>query len=105
MSCATCSIRSSAAARRAARETPAPPLGAGAPARRLAVAGEIPDTVPVTYDGAHADSGRAPVPDDVSPSRDGRATTATPRRRLGFFTRLLDLAEPAERYRLATAQI
>jgi putative FMN-dependent luciferase-like monooxygenase len=26
-------------------------------------------------------------------------------KRLGFFTRLLDLAEPAERYRLATAQI
>jgi hypothetical protein len=26
-------------------------------------------------------------------------------RRLGFFTRLLDQADPAERYRLATAQI
>jgi len=105
MSCATCSIPSSAAAPRAARETPTPRLGAGAPTRRLAIAGEIPDTVPVTHDGAQADSGGAPVTDDVSPSRDGRATTATPWRRLGFFTRLLDLAEPAERYRLATAQI
>jgi putative FMN-dependent luciferase-like monooxygenase len=34
-----------------------------------------------------------------------RMTTAASPRRLGFFTRLLDLAEPAERYRLATAQI
>jgi putative FMN-dependent luciferase-like monooxygenase len=32
-------------------------------------------------------------------------TTATPPKRLGFFTRLLDLADAAERYRLATAQI
>jgi putative FMN-dependent luciferase-like monooxygenase len=32
-------------------------------------------------------------------------TIAAPARRLGFFTRLLDQAEPAERYRLATAQI
>ncbi len=32
-------------------------------------------------------------------------TLATLPRRLGFFTRLLDQAEPAERYRLATAQI
>src|SRR5262245_62747274 len=32
-------------------------------------------------------------------------TTATLPRRLGFFTRLLDQADPAERYRLATAQI
>jgi putative FMN-dependent luciferase-like monooxygenase len=32
-------------------------------------------------------------------------TIATPPKRLGFFTRLLDQAEPAERYRLATAQI
>src|SRR6202795_3124692 len=32
-------------------------------------------------------------------------TTATLPKRLGFFTRLLDQAEPAERYRLATAQI
>jgi len=32
-------------------------------------------------------------------------TIATPPRRLGFFTRLLDQAEPAERYRLATEQI
>src|SRR5262245_62633632 len=32
-------------------------------------------------------------------------TTAPPGRRLGFFTRLLDQAEPAERYRLATAQL
>jgi putative FMN-dependent luciferase-like monooxygenase len=32
-------------------------------------------------------------------------TIAAPPRRLGFFTRLLDQAEPAERYRLATAQI
>ena len=32
-------------------------------------------------------------------------TTATQPRRLGFFTRLLDQVDPAERYRLATAQI
>ena len=32
-------------------------------------------------------------------------TTAASPKRLGFFTRLLDLAEPAERYRLALAQI
>ena len=32
-------------------------------------------------------------------------TIATLPKRLGFFTRLLDQAEPAERYRLATAQI
>src|SRR5439155_12573290 len=34
-----------------------------------------------------------------------RVTTAKPRIRLGFFTRLLDLADAAERYRLAIAQI
>src|SRR5437868_12013671 len=32
-------------------------------------------------------------------------TTATLPKGLGFFTRLLDRVEPAERYRLATAQI
>jgi putative FMN-dependent luciferase-like monooxygenase len=32
-------------------------------------------------------------------------TTTPPLKHLGFFTRLLDQAEPAERYRLATAQI
>src|SRR5437868_2079796 len=32
-------------------------------------------------------------------------TTAPPPKRLGFFTRLLDQADAAERYRLATAQI
>src|SRR5258705_6388747 len=32
-------------------------------------------------------------------------TIATLPRRLGFFTRLLDQADPAERYRLATEQI
>src|SRR5437660_11928225 len=32
-------------------------------------------------------------------------TIATSPKRLGFFTRLLDQADPAERYRLATAQI
>jgi putative FMN-dependent luciferase-like monooxygenase len=32
-------------------------------------------------------------------------TTATLSKRLGFFTRLLDRVDPAERYRLATAQI
>ena len=32
-------------------------------------------------------------------------TTATRPKRLGFFTRLLDQADPAERYRLATSQI
>ena len=35
----------------------------------------------------------------------GRSMTPTLPRRLGFFTRLLDQADPAERYRLATAQI
>jgi putative FMN-dependent luciferase-like monooxygenase len=35
----------------------------------------------------------------------GPMTIATLPKRLGFFTRLLDLAAPAERYRLATAQI
>jgi putative FMN-dependent luciferase-like monooxygenase len=35
----------------------------------------------------------------------GQMTTATLPKCLGFFTRLLDQAEPAERYRLATAQI
>jgi putative FMN-dependent luciferase-like monooxygenase len=35
----------------------------------------------------------------------GRMTIATLPKRLGFFTRLLDQADPAERYRLATAQI
>src|SRR6187549_1131095 len=35
----------------------------------------------------------------------GEMPIATPPKRLGFFTRLLDLADPAERYRLATAQI
>src|SRR5438046_8735961 len=32
-------------------------------------------------------------------------TIATSPKRLGFFTRLLEQADPAERYRLATAQI
>jgi putative FMN-dependent luciferase-like monooxygenase len=36
---------------------------------------------------------------------DGRMTIATLPKRLGFFTRLLDQVDPAERYRLATAQI
>ena len=35
----------------------------------------------------------------------GQMTIATLPKRLGFFTRLLDQADPAERYRLATAQI
>src|SRR5262247_4758626 len=35
----------------------------------------------------------------------GPMTIATLPKRLGFFTRLLDQAAPAERYRLATAQI
>src|SRR5262245_65993082 len=43
---------------------------------------------------------------DASTQREAeRATAATPPRHLGFFTRLLDQADPAERYRLATAQI
>jgi len=37
--------------------------------------------------------------------RKATMTTAKLPKRLGFFTRLLDLADPAERYRLATAQI
>ena len=36
---------------------------------------------------------------------DARMTTATLPKRLGFFTRLLDRVDPAERYRLATEQI
>ena len=36
---------------------------------------------------------------------DQRMTIAPPPKRLGFFTRLLDRVDPAERYRLATAQI
>jgi putative FMN-dependent luciferase-like monooxygenase len=35
----------------------------------------------------------------------GQMTIATLPRRLGFFTRLLDQADPAERYRLATEQV
>src|SRR5206468_7830729 len=35
----------------------------------------------------------------------GPMTIATLPKRLGFFTRLLDQADPAERYRLATEQI
>ena len=35
----------------------------------------------------------------------GQMTIATLPKRLGFFTRLLDQADPSERYRLATAQI
>jgi len=43
---------------------------------------------------------------DASIQREAeRVTGAIPPRRLGFFTRLLDQADPAERYRLATAQI
>jgi putative FMN-dependent luciferase-like monooxygenase len=43
---------------------------------------------------------------DGPPQREvERMTTAKLPKRLGFFTRLLDLADPAERYRLATAQI
>jgi len=34
-----------------------------------------------------------------------RMPPAKPRQRLGFFTRLLDQAPPAERYRLGTEQI
>jgi putative FMN-dependent luciferase-like monooxygenase len=42
----------------------------------------------------------------VSMMHNGRQMTiATLPKRLGFFTRLLDQADPAERYRLATAQI
>src|SRR5262245_66572612 len=42
---------------------------------------------------------------DPSTTRAAEPGTATSPRRLGFFTRLLDQADPAERYRLATAQI
>jgi len=45
------------------------------------------------------------MPDASTPREVERATAAKSPRRLGFFTRLLDQAEPAERYRLATAQI
>src|SRR4029450_6688062 len=40
-----------------------------------------------------------------SSTRKATMTTTKLPKRLGFFTRLLDLADPAERYRLATAQI
>src|SRR5262249_27602024 len=49
------------------------------------------------------------APIDAAHGRPGREgeemTTAALPQRLGFFTRLLDQAEPAERYGLATAQI
>lgn len=46
------------------------------------------------------------ISDAVSLMHNGRQMTiATLPKRLGFFTRLLDQADPAERYRLATAQI
>jgi putative FMN-dependent luciferase-like monooxygenase len=46
------------------------------------------------------------ISDAVSMMHNGRQMTiATLPKRLGFFTRLLDQADPAERYRLATAQI
>jgi putative FMN-dependent luciferase-like monooxygenase len=46
------------------------------------------------------------ISDAVSLMNNGRQMTiATLPKRLGFFTRLLDQADPAERYRLATAQI
>jgi putative FMN-dependent luciferase-like monooxygenase len=43
--------------------------------------------------------------DDAVETAFARMTSAAPPRRLGFFTRLLDQADAAERYRLATAQI
>src|SRR5437899_10486921 len=43
---------------------------------------------------------RSSSPDKVEPM-----TTGSSMKRLGFFTRLLDQADAAERYRLATAQI
>ena len=46
------------------------------------------------------------ISDAVSLMHNGRQMTiATLPKRLGFFTRLLDQADPTERYRLATAQI
>ncbi len=47
------------------------------------------------------------MPDDgATQAREAkRMTTATQPKRLGFFTRLLDLVAPAERYQLALAQI
>ena len=50
--------------------------------------------------------GSVQISDAVSMMHNGRQMTiATLPKRLGFFTRLLDQADPAERYRLATAQI
>ena len=47
-----------------------------------------------------------PISDAVSLMHNGgQMTIAALPKRLGFFTRLLDQADPAERYRLATAQI
>ena len=46
------------------------------------------------------------VSDVISMMHNSRQMTiATLPKRLGFFTRLLDQVDPAERYRLATAQI
>src|SRR5258707_9693848 len=41
----------------------------------------------------------------ASGNRQATMTTTKPLKRLGFFTRVLDQADPAERYRLATEQI
>jgi putative FMN-dependent luciferase-like monooxygenase len=47
----------------------------------------------------------AQISDTVPVMHNDRMTTGTLPKRLGFFTRLLDQTDPAERYRLATEQI
>src|SRR5712691_3131609 len=63
--------------------------------------------VETVFQEPKSDDTRAPI--DAIPSgqerKVERMTTATLPKRLGFFTRLLDQTDAAERYRLATAQI
>lgn len=84
---------------------------------------QISDTVSVMHNGRQVPNARCrlgetvfqkPESDEIcapidaihaGPREVERMTTATLPKRLGFFTRLLDQVDPAERYRLATAQI
>src|SRR5439155_6891613 len=83
-------------------------LTPGAPYGRGAVRGAVP---PTAGHRGHGRAGEAAL--ELHPWHQAAAggvqaglmTIATLPKRLGFFTRLLDQADPAERYRLATAQI